>query len=297
MNFDLSEAQSAILQSVDRAIDEAGGTERAQLISQHAGYDDVLDEQLISKVDLSSADLQERVLVAERLAELGTATTFGLRAVLSYGVDLPDGPVAVTDAGRDGLVRYAGVASAVLVIGDEGARLASLSRATVTAVRSGFGYPLGRIEPGELSSGLPVMPRAPLRPLFRLAMSAEIAGLAAAGITKTASHLRQRRQFGRALAGFQALRHRLAEAAVSAEATRWLVRQAASSGEPRMVDLAASYAADCASQLAPELTQLCGARSFVREFGLCVFTMRIEALRLELGSRDRLALAVLRHDR
>ncbi|OLT16459.1 hypothetical protein BJF78_14420 [Pseudonocardia sp. CNS-139] len=97
-----------------------------------------------------------------------------------------------------------------------------------------------------------------------------------------------REQFGRPLATFQALRHRLAEAAVSAEATRWLTREAAATGDDRQAALAAWYAADTAAALAPELVQLCGARSFTLEFGLHVFTMRLDGLRLEVGGPDRL---------
>jgi hypothetical protein len=41
---------------------------------------------------------------------------------------------------------------------------------------------------------------------------------------------------------------------------------------------------------------MCGARSFTLEFGLHVFAMRLDGLRLELGGRDRLAGQVLLHE-
>ena len=46
------------------------------------------------------------------------------------------------------------------------------------------------------------------------------------------------------------------------------------------------------SLMAPELVQLCGARGFVTDFPVHRFAMRLEALRLEAGSADRLSSAV-----
>jgi alkylation response protein AidB-like acyl-CoA dehydrogenase len=77
---------------------------------------------------------------------------------------------------------------------------------------------------------------------------------------------------------------------VSAEATSWLGRGAAFVEDPRAVLRAAWYASHTAASLVPELVQMCGARSFTVEFGLQVFTMRMNCLRLELGGIDRLGL-------
>jgi alkylation response protein AidB-like acyl-CoA dehydrogenase len=127
-----------------------------------------------------------------------------------------------------------------------------------------------------------------------LALIAEISGNANTAIRRTADHLTSRVQFGRPLASFQALRHRLADSAVSAEATRWLGREAAYQDDARSVARAAWYASTTAAALVPELLQMCGARGFTHEFGLHLFIMRLNCLRLELGGIDRLGLELSR---
>jgi hypothetical protein len=124
-------------------------------------------------------------------------------------------------------------------------------------------------------------------------MAAELGGVAHAVVELTSAHLRERVQFGRPLAHFQALRHRIANLAVDADATRWMAREAAYSGQERPMWLAASYAAAVGAALSPDAVQLWGARGFVYEFGVSNLIMRVQGLRLELGSADRLAESVL----
>jgi hypothetical protein len=291
VDYDLTRAQSDLLDSVTKVVDASRGP------SHDAGYDAALDEQLATHVDLTDASLLDRVLVAERLAELGTATTFALRAVLYGEVELPAGGATSTEVSRAGPVRYASLASSVVLLDGADGWLVPLKPGDADVVRSSYGYPYARIDrPALVAAGTPVVNAERVGVLCKLATAAEIAGNASVAIARTAEHLRERRQFGRPLSTFQALRHRLAEAAVTAEATRWMVRQAAYSGDPRAIELASLYAADGAAQLTPDLMQLCGARSFTLEFGLHIFAMRLEALRLELGSEDRLVAAVLSHE-
>jgi Acyl-CoA dehydrogenase, C-terminal domain len=293
VDYNFSASQQRVIAAADRVVEAAGGIERAFAVSVAAGYDRDLDRALADAGVLDGADLLERVLIAERLAELGVATTYGLRSVVAVDGLLPSGGLAVAVLGRQGPVRYAAVADHLVVI--DGDDLIAVDNATksVTTVRSGFGYPYARIASEELDgTRLKGMGEA-WRTRLTLVTAAEIAGNAAAAIARTAAHMRLREQFGRTLSTFQALRHRLAEAAVSAEATRWMVREAAFTADPRDIDLAASYAAQTAAHLVPELVQICGARSFTLEFGLHVFTMRLVGLRLELGGPDRLAARVL----
>jgi hypothetical protein len=291
VDYDLTQAQSVLLDSVTKVVDAS------RSLSNDAGYDAALDDQLVTDIDLAHASLLDRVLVAERLAELGTATTFALRAVLSSEVELPAGGATWTEVGRAGPVRYASLAAFVVLVDGADAWLVPLKAGDAEVVRSSYGYPYARINRRVLiASGTPIPDAERVGVLCKLAAAAEIAGNASAAIARTSEHLRERRQFGRPLSTFQALRHRVAEAAVTAEATRWMVREAAYSGDARAIELASLYAADAAAQLTPEVMQFCGARSFTLEFGLHLFAMRLEALRLELGGEDRLVSAVLRHD-
>ena len=293
MDYDFSASQQRVVATVGRVIDASGGIERAFALAVAAGYDRELDRALADAGVLDGSDLLERVLVAERLAELGVATTYGMRGVIDVDGLLPPGGVAVAVRGRHGPVRYASVADHVVLVDGDDLIAVDDGAKSVTRVRSGFGYPYARIAAEELDGTRLTGMGEAWRTRLSLVTAAEIAGNAAAAISRTAAHMRVREQFGRTLSTFQALRHRLAEAAVSAEATRWMVREAAFTADPRDIELAASYAAQTAAQLVPELVQMCGARSFTLEFGLHVFTMRLDGLRLELGSPDRLAARVL----
>ena len=293
MDYDFSASQQRVVATVDRVIDASGGIERAFALAVAAGYDRELDRALADAGVLDGSDLLERVLVAERLAELGVATTYGMRGVIDVDGLLPPGGVAVAVRGRHGPVRYASVADHVVLVDGDDLIAVDDGAKSVTRVRSGFGFPYARIAAEELDGTRLTGMGEAWRTRLSLVTAAEIAGNAAAAISRTAAHMRVREQFGRTLSTFQALRHRLAEAAVSAEATRWMVREAAFTADPRDIELAASYAAQTAAQLVPELVQMCGARSFTLEFGLHVFTMRLDGLRLELGSPDRLAARVL----
>jgi len=293
VDYDFSASQQRVIATVDRVIDASGGIERAFALAVTAGYDRELDRALADAGVLDGSDLLERVLVAERLAELGVATTYGMRGVIDVDGLLPPGGVAVAVRGRHGPVRYASVADHVVLVDGDDLIAVDDGAKSVTTVRSGFGYPYARIAAEELDGTRLTGMGEAWRTRLSLVTAAEIAGSAAAAISRTAAHMRVREQFGRTLSTFQALRHRLAEAAVSAEAARWMVREAAFTADPRDIELAASYAAQTAAQLVPELVQMCGARSFTLEFGLHVFTMRLDGLRLELGSPDRLASRVL----
>jgi hypothetical protein len=293
VDYDLSASQQQVIAAADRVLDATGGTERAFGVSVVAGYDRDLDRALADGAVFDVADLLERVLVAERLAELGVATTYGMRAVVDVDGLLPSGGLAVAIRGRHGPVRYAAVADRIVLIDGDDLIAVNDGANSVTKVRSGFGYPYARIATEELDGTRLTGLGEAWRSRLTLVTAAEIAGNAATAIARTAAHMRVREQFGQTLSTFQALRHRLAEAAVSAEATRWMVREAAFTADRRDIDLAASYAAQTAAQLVPELVQMCGARSFTLEFGLHVFAMRLDGLRLELGGRDRLARQVL----
>ncbi len=295
MDFDLNPQQRALLDSVDDSIAATGGALRAHDVSRHGKYDAALDTALEERVDLSGAGVLERALVAEHLAQRGTATTFGLRAVLGCVLDLPPGPVAILDRARKGPVRFATVASSLVLLDDGDVCVSQVGRDAFAAVPSSYGFPYGRVDRHSVAHGHRVGDGDRVRSLWRLVNAAEISGNAATAISVTAEHLRARRQFGQPLARFQALRHRIADAAVTAEATRWMVREAAFVGESRGFDLAASYAAEGAAVLVPELVQMCGARSFTIGFELQAYVMRLAGLRLELGGDDNLAKAVLAH--
>jgi hypothetical protein len=287
MDFDLRDTQRERLEALRRVVETAGGA--------HAdpGH---LDPLLSASDVLSGASVLECFLIAEELAGLGLASTVGLRGLLGDLVPetIPPGPIAVTEAHRAGPVRFADTASAVVVLDEDDARIYEPAHAGIAPARASFGYPYAHVNPAGPGWALPAGAGRQLRARWRLAVIAEVSGNADSAIRRTADHLTSRVQFGRPLGSFQALRHRLADSAVSAEATRWLGREAAYQDDARSVARAAWYASDTAATLVPELLQMCGARGFTHEFGLHLFIMRLNCLRLELGGIDRLGLELSR---
>jgi alkylation response protein AidB-like acyl-CoA dehydrogenase len=299
MDFTPTPRQAELIARVDHAVEETGGLDRARAFAFKQRLDTGLECALAAVIHPGELTLLERVLMAERLAWAGAATTFGLRAVVLGDTVLADtGPagarrgLAVVDRYRGGLARYAADAAQLLVLNEDQASLVELAPGQVEAVPSGAGFPVGRVPAELLESGRPVEALG-LRARWALAMAAELGGAAHAVVELTSAHLRERVQFGRPLAHFQALRHRVANLAVDAEATRWMVREAAYLGQERPMWLAASYAAAVGAALSPDAVQLWGARGFVYEFGVSNLIMRLQGLRLELGPADRLAETVL----
>jgi alkylation response protein AidB-like acyl-CoA dehydrogenase len=195
-------------------------------------------------------------------------------------------------------VRFAAHARSLVVDEGETARVVTLAPGEVEAVPSSYGYPLGRLRAaagrGE-SVGAGSGER--LRRWWRVALAAELAGTLRAALDVTLAYVKQRRQFGRAIGSFQAVQHRLAECHVLVEGCRWLAREAAwKDAEAESAAAAAAFAGAAAARVFTDVHQLSGAIGYTREHDLHVFSMRLQALRLELGGvgAHRRALASAR---
>jgi alkylation response protein AidB-like acyl-CoA dehydrogenase len=102
-------------------------------------------------------------------------------------------------------------------------------------------------------------------------------------LKSTVDYVTQRKQFGQPIGAFQGVQHRLAEAAVLVEATRWLTFKAGDSGEPADAALAAGYAQEAARRVAYDFHQFHGAMGLTLEHPLHLWTYRLRALLGELG--------------
>lgn len=185
MDFDLSAAQLALLSVVDDIIEQTGGLEQAFQISVGAGYSVELDDALEASGLLHGASLLERVLVTERLAEIGTATTYGLKSVVALDADLPVGGLAVVDGTRTGPVRYAAAAANIAVIRDGAVRVGPRVGDEVTEVRSGFGYPYALVNRAALGGTQIEQSAESWTTRLTLAISAEIVGNATRAVART----------------------------------------------------------------------------------------------------------------
>ncbi len=293
MDFELSDDQRAILEAVVALLAQHAGPERAIQLGAKGDYDFALDGALfeagfreVARAD--GAGFLEAALVCEACARAGGVVAYGAQALVAAALceQMVDGPVALARAGQRGPVRFAAHARSVLVEDGAEARLVSPEPGSVEPAASSFGYPMGRFAESALAGGVSLGEGSGerLRAWWRVALAAEMLGTMRACLEVTIAYLEQRRQFGRAIGSFQAVQHRLAECAVGIEGARWLAYEAAAAGAPPALSAtAAAWAAETALRVFGETHQLSGAIGFTREHDLHVWSMRLQALRLELG--------------
>ena len=305
MDYELDEDQRAIVEAVERLLGRHAGPARAIELNREGGYDHDLEAALDQAgfvglaLDEQTGPL-EAALMVEASARAGGQVSLAAAALVAPGVaerKLP-GPVALARADRNAPVRFASHARTLLVDAGETALLAELSAGDVEPVRTGFGYPVGRVSEAALARGESLGPGsgARLRDWWRVAIAVEAAGAMRAALDETVAYLKQRRQFGRPIGSFQAVQHRLAECSILVEGSRWLALEAAWLGAPaEQAATAAAHATAAATQLFAETHQLTGAIGFTHEHDLHVWSMRLQALKLELdgvaGHRRAIARA------
>ncbi|MCL4189836.1 MAG: hypothetical protein KJZ85_19730 [Rhodobacteraceae bacterium] len=123
----------------------------------------------------------------------------------------------------------------------------------------------------------------------RLATVAEAAGAAEAAVALTARYLTERRQFGQPLAAFQALRHRLVEAMVSAQEihaaglSACLAVTGDAPAADRLLAAALYKAATAGRRVAEEAVQLHGGVGVTEEFRVSHLFRRLVRLSLAFG--------------
>jgi alkylation response protein AidB-like acyl-CoA dehydrogenase len=293
MNFELTEDQRAILDGVEAILAGLAGPARAAELAATGAYDEELDAAL-SKGGYGEIALGEETgaleaaLVTERVARAAGGVAFAASALVAplvTGQGMP-GPVALAEAAENGPIRFALAARTLLVLDGDVARCSPLGPGDVEPVHSNFGYPVGRIRSAVRRGGESLGAGSGTRLLawWRVGLAAEAVGAMDAALRFTVGYLRQREQFGRAIGSFQGVQHRLAGCAVAIEGSRWLVYESAARGaEAEAAACAASHALAAAGRVHRETHQLSGAIGYTTEHDLHVWSMRLMALRLELG--------------
>jgi len=233
-------------------------------------------------------------LAVERLARLPYAVEAALSMLVRPHVEgeLPR-PFAIVENGRPG--RFVATAKTILVIDGDNVGVAHPAPDQVESVESLFAYPMGKLRAGVKTTPLPSGDAAQVRKWIRIALAAEASGLLQAAIDSTVDHLTQRKQFGRPLGAFQALRHRMAECAVLAGGVRWLALKAASTGDEGDAALAALHAQESATRVIYDVHQMLAAMGMTLEHSLHLWTYRLKALQSELGGRGGQATAIAQH--
>jgi len=125
---------------------------------------------------------------------------------------------------------------------------------------------------GQVGEGLKIA----LRTLdhTRVTIGAQAVGIAAAALDHAVAYVKQRQQFGKAIAEFQGIQFMLADMAMTLEAARQLVYVAAARSERSDPDLpffgaaAKCYASDVAMQITTDAVQLLGGSGYTRDYPL-----------------------------
>ncbi|MEO6093514.1 MAG: acyl-CoA dehydrogenase family protein [Novosphingobium sp.] len=298
MQLSLSEDQTQILDFIDTL------TKPYAVVPMHdtslALTSEALDAELVTGGFLDVMAVPElgpvtAALVVERLAQLPFALEAAFSALVRPSIDpeLPRPLCLVEEGQRRKPVRFLRPGATVVVVGPSGVRSFTASE---ELIRSGgdetlYAYPMAFLTalPAEMRAH-DVDPAEVLR-LWRIAVAAEAAGLLAAALRSVVTYTSERKQFGRPIATFQALRHRLAEAQVVTNGAYWLSLKAAASEDAGDAALALNHAQEAAKRVAYDYHQFLGAMGMTLEHPLHLWTYRLRALTAELGGRGAQALA------
>lgn len=199
-------------------------------------------------------------------------------------------PLALVENSRPG--RFVATAKTLLVIDGDSVGIVQPEANDVEPVESLFAYPMGQLRESAKVRQLSDSEAANIRKWLRIALAAEASGLLEATVAAAVEHITLRKQFGRPLGTFQALRHRMAECAVLAGGVRWLALKAAGTADPGDAALAAFHAQESATRVVYDAHQMLAAMGMTLECSLHLWTYRLKALLSELGGRGGQALAV-----
>lgn len=298
MDFTLNEDQSAIESALDKLAEEFALVPAE--FHKFALINDKLENELEEGQYFDIGAIPElgalsAALAVERLARLPytceTALSMIVRPMLD--MELPR-PFSVVENGRPG--RFLATAKTVIVIDGDNVGIAHPTPDQVEALPDSlYAYPMGRFKVKPDVKLLSAEDAAKVKIWLRVACAAEMAGLLKAAIDATVEHISVRKQFGRPLGTFQALRHRMAECAVLAGGVRWLARKAAWSGDAGDAAVAALYAQDSATRVIYDVHQMMGAMGMTLEMSLHLWTYRMKALLGEQGGRAGQATVVAQY--
>ncbi|WP_375396588.1 acyl-CoA dehydrogenase family protein [uncultured Sphingomonas sp.] len=299
MNFDLNDDQSSILTGLDQLL-----AQTAQPGLQHAVthiYSAALDETLAAAGYLDIAreagfNALDAALVVERVARQAQLVEAGASALVAplLPIDAGTRPIAMLRGPLTGAARFLPVARLLIVDHGDHIMLLPIDAGQVEPVETLLAYPYGRLAHVDTDCGTRFEDVAAIRRRWRIALAAEAAGCMAAALAAVIDHVTTRFAFGRPLGSFQAIHHRLAQAAETAESTRWLALRAAWSDNAADAALAAGFAQMRIAPFTYDLHQFSGAMGLTLEFPLHLWTYRLRALASELGGASGQAAELAR---
>lgn len=163
----------------------------------------------------------------------------------------------------------------------------------VRGVDPAAGFHAVRVQ-GKPAVATPIAPAAwqSAVALGRRAVAHQIAGASRAMLALARTHALERVQFGRPIARFQAVRHRLADALVAVEALEASLSAARDDPNPETAALAKAVAGRTAGTVAAHCQQVLAGVGFTTEHAFHRFLKRTIALEGLFGSADEIVLEV-----
>ena len=296
MNYELTEDQTSILGGLDQLLGTLAPD--APTEPMFVEYADALDAGLAESGFLDIAREEgfgplDAALIVERLARLPQVVEAGASAIVAPALGIAAGtrPIALASGDPLKAARFLPMAKLLLVERGDHVLAVTVDPANVEPIESLFAYPYGRLKSLDGVEQQRIDDVATLRRRWRIALAAEAAGCMAAALALIVDHVKTRHAFGRPLGAFQGIQHRLAMAAETAEATKYLAFRAAWSDSESDAALAAGFAQDRVAKLTFDLHQFSGAMGLTLEFPLHYWTYRLRALAGELGGASMQARA------
>jgi alkylation response protein AidB-like acyl-CoA dehydrogenase len=133
----------------------------------------------------------------------------------------------------------------------------------------------------------------------RISIAALSVGIAQGAYEAALSYSQQRRQFGKPIAEFQAIRHKLADMATEIEASRLLTYEAgwlADQGKPvtRVSSMAKLFASETAVRVANEAVQVHGGYGFIKDYPVEKFYRDAKLMTIGEGTSEVQRLVISR---
>lgn len=289
MDLTLTDDQRAILDALAALVRpyESAPVHDAPLFASDEGLDAALAEAgFLDVADDPELGTATAALVIERLARLPVCTEAMASALV--------GPLLAVDALRPLClvearywrrpVRYLREGASVVVLEDDRVSCftagADQFRPEPEAL---FAYPVATLPALPEAREAVAIDPSDLRVRWQIGLAAECAGLLAGALASTVAHVSERHQFGRPLATFQSMRHRLAEAQVRINGLYWLAMKAAATCAPGDAAMAALHAQETSRACVYDFHQFLGAMGMTLEHPLHLWTYRLKLLSGELG--------------
>ncbi|MCJ2187336.1 acyl-CoA dehydrogenase family protein [Novosphingobium beihaiensis] len=259
-----------------------------------------LDEALVENGFLDVMAVEElgpvtAALVVEKLARLPFAVEAAASAMVRPLIDpeLPR-PLCLMEEGKTRKpLRFLRPGASVVVVGPSGVKSFTATEEMIAPAQEDtlYGYPVAFLTALPDAMTAHDADAAEITRAWRVAMAAEAAGLLGAALASTVTYVSERKQFGRPLATFQGMRHRLAEDQVMTNTAYWMAMRAAGTGSQADAAMALHHAQEAAKRVCYDYHQFLGGMGMTLEHPLHLWTYRLKLLTAELGGRGAQGLA------